>query len=126
MKLDFEDGTALASLHSMSDSALDGLSFGVIAFDAAMLVVRYNLHETQSTGLKPERVIGHQFFTEIAQCMNNFLVAQKYLDAHSHGTALDETIDFVLTWRMRPTPVKLRLLFSPDVALHYLLLRRAG
>jgi photoactive yellow protein len=124
MTLDFDDGNALASLNGLSDAALDGLAFGVIAFDPAMVVQRYNRHETESTGLKPERVIGHQFFTEIAQCMNNFLVAQKYLDAQSHATPLDETIDFVLTWRMRPTPVKLRLLYSPEIALHYLLLKR--
>jgi hypothetical protein len=57
--------------------------------------------------------------------MNNFLVAQKFLDARDAARPLDETIDFVLTWRMRPTPVKLRLLSAPDTGLQYLLLKRA-
>ena len=40
--------------------------------------------------------------------MNNYLVAQRFIDEPE----IDDTIDFVLTLRMRPTPVKLRLLKS--------------
>jgi hypothetical protein len=90
------------------------------------VVKRYNLYEIQATGLKRERVIGNPFFTDIAQCMNNYLVAQKYLDASDTGQPLDQTIGFVLTWRMRPTPATLRLLSSPDIPLQYLLLKRAA
>jgi photoactive yellow protein len=126
MKTQFEDIHILAQLHSLSDSQLDQLEFGVIAFDPEMVVKRYNLHETQATGLKQERIIGSQLFTEVAQCMNNYLVAQKFLDAREAVRPMDETIDFVLTWRMRPTPVKLRLLSSSSLPLQYLLLKRAS
>ena len=126
MNMQFEDRNGLATLHALNKEELDGLDFGVIAFDADIVVQRYNLHETQATGLRPERVIGNQFFTEVAQCMNNFMVAQKFLDAREAALPLDETVDFVLTWRMRPTPVKLRLLSSPDIGLQYLLLKRAA
>lgn len=109
----------------MSDRDLDGLDFGVIGFDAQGVVRRYNAVEQRSTGLHPERTIGHLLFTEIAQCMNNFLVAQRFEDADAAGRALDDTIDFVLTWRMRPTTVKLRMLSSPATATRYVLLQRA-
>ena len=125
MQADFEDVALLATLHRMSDAALDALAFGVIAMDADMAVRRYNLHEVQATGLKAERVLGHHLFTDIAQCMNNYLVAEKFVVARASGSALDEQLDYVLTWRMKPTPVKLRLLSAPEVALQYLLLRRA-
>lgn len=52
--------------------------------------------------------------------MNNFMVAQRFLDEPE----IDATIDFVLTLRMRPTPVKLRLLQSKAVALHFILIHR--
>jgi hypothetical protein len=42
------------------------------------------------------------------------------------STQFDETIDFVLTWRMRPTPVRRRPLSSPDIPLQYLLRKRAA
>jgi photoactive yellow protein len=125
MKTQFEDIHLLALLHSLNDSQLDELDFGVIAFDDDTVVKRYNLHECQATGLKQERVLGSQLFTEVAQCMNNYMVAQKFLDARGAALPLDETIDFVLTWRMRPTPVKLRLLSDTSQPLQYLLLKRA-
>jgi photoactive yellow protein len=126
MPFDFDAPALLAELHRLSDSALDALGVGVIAMDAGMLVRRYNLHETQATGLQPERVLGHHLFTDIAQCMNNYLVAQKFVDAQAAGHALDEGLDYVLTWRMKPTPVRLRLLSDPALALQYLLLRRTA
>ena len=126
MSTQFDDTSLLVSLHTLDDKQLDQLDFGVIAFDRATLVKRYNLYEVQATGLKRERVIGNPFFTDIAQCMNNYLVAQKYLDAWDTDQPLDESLDFVLTWRMRPTPATLRLLSSPDIPLQYLLIKRAA
>jgi hypothetical protein len=52
--------------------------------------------------------------------MNNFLVAQRFVDE----PVLDVTLDYVLTFRMRPTPAKLRLLQQPDGRLHYILIQR--
>jgi hypothetical protein len=52
------------------------------------------------------------------------LVAQKFVDTRAAAGSLDETLDFVLTWRMRPTPVKLRLLSTTGIHLQYLLLKR--
>jgi photoactive yellow protein len=126
MNTQFEESNLLSTLHALDDGQLDLLNFGVIAFDGDIVVKRYNLNESQATGVKPERVIGSQLFTEVAQCMNNFMVAQRFLDARESASPLDETIDFVLTWRMRPTPVKLRLLSNPDIALQYLLFKRAA
>ncbi len=125
MSIKSEDHNLLATLHALDDSQLDQLDFGVIAFDEDIVVKRYNLHESQATGIKAERIIGSQLFTEVAQCMNNYLVAQRFMDAREAASPLDETIDFVLTWRMRPTPVKLRLLSTPGIPMQYLLLKRA-
>ena len=56
--------------------------------------------------------------------MNNFLVAQLFEDAAAEGSALDATIDFVLTLRMRPIKVKLRLLAEPGATVRYVLVLR--
>jgi len=56
--------------------------------------------------------------------MNNFMVAQRFDDALEQNVALDETIDYVLTLRMRPVKVALRLLSTPGSATRYVLVKR--
>jgi hypothetical protein len=56
--------------------------------------------------------------------MNNFMVAQRFEDAARDGSSLDATIDYVLTLRMRPIKVKLRLLAIPGAPLRYVLVLR--
>jgi photoactive yellow protein len=69
-------------------------------------------------------VLGHPLFTMVAPCMNNFMVAQRFEDALASGTALDATMDYVFTLRMRPVKVTLRLLSDPSNALRYVIVRR--
>ncbi len=120
----FERPDILTTLAVMDEPSLDTIEFGIIGFDRDCSVRLYNLFESRAAGLSKERVVGRHFFTDIAQCMNNYLVAQKYADAQQESVGLDETLDFVLTWRMRPTPVKLRLLASPEIAMQFLLIKR--
>lgn len=103
---------------------LDDLAFGVIGFDDGNIVCHYNRHEAEQTGLMATRVFGQNVFTELAQCMNNFLVAERFAVARATGTALDDTIGYTLTWRMRPTPVRLRLMWIPGCGVGFLALAR--
>lgn len=125
LALDFHEPALSAELARLDDATLDALPFGVIGFDAAGIVRRYNAFESKAAGLSLERVIGNPLFTVVAPCMNNFLVAQRFDDAAQEGLALDATIDYVLTLRMRPVKVKLRLLASPGAPLRHVLVQRA-
>ncbi|EGK70788.1 Photoactive yellow protein [Methyloversatilis universalis FAM5] len=120
----FSEARMLEFLESASDEDLDRLDFGVIGIDAGTNVKRYNRFESAAAGLSKDRVIGYALFTVVAPCMNNFMVAQRFEDAQEQGSALDDTIDYVLTLRMRPVKVKLRLLAAPDRALRYVLVQR--
>ena len=60
-------------------------------------------------------MLGLSLFNEVAVCMNNYLVAQRFEDAAADGSELDATIDYVLTLRMRPVKVRLRMLAGPGV-----------
>ena len=80
--------------------------------------------ESKFAGLSLEKVLGFSLFTVVAPCMNNFMVAQRFDDAAISGGVLDATIDYVLTLRMRPVKVKLRLLASPGDRFRYVLVRR--
>jgi photoactive yellow protein len=113
-------GMTQAALDAADAAALDRLDFGVVGLDAAGRTQAYNLFECRLAGLSRESVINQEFFLVTGVCMNNFLVAQRFEDE----PALDVTLDYVLTFRRRPTPAKLRLLQQPGGKLHYILIQR--
>jgi photoactive yellow protein len=123
-KTSFSEGRLQAWLDQSTKPAVDALDFGVIGFDSAGIVRVYNRYESAAAGLSPTRVLGQPLFTVVAPCMNNFMVAQRFEDAQQAGTVLDETIDYVLTLRMLPVKVKLRLLSDPAATMRYVLVER--
>jgi photoactive yellow protein len=122
--LEFGGAGGCARLDAFAEAELDALDFGVIGFDLDTIVRRYNAVERMGAGLSWSRVVGQPFFTVVAPCMNNYLVAQRFEDAAASGESLDATIDYVLTLRMRPIKVHLRLLARPDQNLRYVLVSR--
>jgi len=124
MTLPFDFPELAARLDACSSEELDQLDFGVIGFNPNTEVSRYNAFESQAAGLSPQRVLGQPLFTNVAPCMNNFMVAQRFDDALEQNIALDETVDYVLTLRMRPVKVALRLLSNPGSATRYVLVKR--
>lgn len=120
----FEDVDLLARLSQFTDADLDDLDFGVIGFDADTQVTRFNTFESKIAEMLPQRVLGRLLFTVVAPCMNNFLVAQHFEDATAQGVELDVVLDYVLTLRMRPKKVTLRLLASPADPIRYVLVQR--
>jgi photoactive yellow protein len=122
--LAFDQPRLLEALAGLEAPGLDELQFGVIGFDQQAIVQRYNRWESEAAGLGNNQVLGLHLFGVVAQCMNNYLVAQRFDDSAAAGTELDETVDYVLTLRMRPCRVKLRLLAAPGGALRYVCIER--
>lgn len=89
---------------------LDAVDFGVIGFDEDCAVTHYNTQEAASAGLAKDQVMGKDLFVEVAPCMNNFMVSERF----DEEDTLDDTIDYVLTLKMKPTKVKLRLLKNEE------------
>jgi len=119
----FDETSLHSRLEALTEQELDALEFGVIGFDDKENVSRYNTTESRLAGLSPERVLGHGLFTVVAPCMNNYLVAQRFQDAIVAGQALDVSIDYVFTLRMRPRKVKLRLLAASGPANRYVVVQ---
>lgn len=111
---------ALSDLDAMNAEDRDALPFGVVGFGADTIVQTYNATEARMSGLDPSTVVGVPFFNAVAQCMNNFMVAQRFEDEPQ----IDDIIPYVLTLRMRPTKVRLRLLVEPDAPRRYVLIER--
>ena len=117
--VDFET-VALHDLETMSEADRDALAFGVVGFAADTIVQVYNATEARMSGLDPVTVVGVPFFDAVAQCMNNFMVAQRLEDEPE----LDDIFPYVLTLRMRPTKVRLRLLATAKTPRRYVLIER--
>jgi photoactive yellow protein len=109
-----------ALLDRADSTFIDNLPFGVIGFSDSTIVEIYSATESRNARLRPETVIGQPLFLSIAQCMNNFLVSQRFDDEPQ----LDAVIDYVLTYRMRPTPVRMRLIRQQDLRRRFLLIQR--
>jgi photoactive yellow protein len=113
------------ALETLTNEQLNSLDFGVIGFDDEGMVKVYNAYESKVAGLSLESVIDADLFNSVAPCMNNFMVAQKIEDAIDESSELDEIMDYVLTLKMKPTRVKLRLLSSPQLTYSYVLILRS-
>lgn len=120
----FNTDSLFAVLKKQDDAQRDALPFGVIGFDAVGIVRSYNVIESRSTGLSRATVVGSDLFKVVAPCMNNFMVAQRFEDAVSSNLPLDAVIDYVLTFRMRPTQVQLRMMSEPAAPLRFLAIQR--
>jgi photoactive yellow protein len=116
----FHTPDAQRQLDAMTVAQLDALAFGVVRMDHDGVVTFYNASEASVSGLSGPRVLGKHFFQDVAPCTNNYLVAQRYADEPE----LDASLDYVFTFRMRPTPVRLRLLRSASSVHQYLLVER--
>jgi len=114
------DDIEIGTLVALPEAERDALPYGVTGLDSEGLVVVYSAAEARMAGLDRDTVIGQPYFDSVAQCMNNFMVAQRFEDE----TELDETLPYVLTLRMRPTRVRLRLLATSSEPLNYILIER--
>ena len=120
MPMRFDQADLASALEAATDAALDTLPFGVIGFGPDGLVTRYNTTESQGAGYSAERVMGRHLFIDVAPCMNNYLVAQRFEDE----ATLDSQLDYTFTFRVRPTPVRLRLLRQPELTTRYVVVLR--
>jgi photoactive yellow protein len=103
-------------LQSASQADMDRLSFGIVGMSPDGLIEHYNLAESRLSGLTPERILGRHFFTSVAPCTNNFMVAHRF----ETESEIDAMIDYVFTFRLAPTKVRLRLMKRPNARLMYL------
>jgi photoactive yellow protein len=117
---EFAETSLFDWLESAPDAALDQLPFGVVALAQDGSVACYNTAESALSGMTRDRVLGRPFFTGVAPCTNNFMVAHRY----ETEPELDATIDYVFTFKMAPVAVRLRMLKRPGGRRMYLLVER--
>ena len=103
-------------LEIATNADLDDLPFGLVALNPDASVAWYNKAEARLSGLTPERMLGRPFFTSVAPCTNNFMVAHRF----ETEPELDAVIDYVFTFKLAPLKVRLRLMRRPGGERWYL------
>lgn len=118
MTLVFDDPALPDLLERSEESRLDEAPFGIVRMALDGTVTFYNKTECDYSGLRREQVEGHNFFTDVAPCTNNFMVAERYKEEE-----LDTILEYVFTFVMEPTEVTLRLIRRRESL--YMLVKRA-
>lgn len=115
----FSDPMLLDWLEQQTNEQLEDAPFGVVRMNREGVVVAYCKSESHITGIATDYAVGKYYFTQIAPCANNQMVAAKYA-----RPSLDEEMDYILTYVCEPTKVRIRLLKSPESRHQYFLVNR--
>ena len=117
--------TTLADLESisrMSEEQLDRLPFGAIRLDKDGTILSYNLSEAALTGRQKEKVIGRNFFTEVAPCTN----VQDFAGRFREGMAKKELhaiFPYRFDFQMAPRDVTVTLFYSKQTDFAWVFVR---
>ena len=121
-QITFDQKNIAEALSKISDDQLNAIDFGITGLDNDCVVTRYNNYLVNLSGVSIQKAVGFHYFSNVAPCMNNFMVSQKLEDAIDESTSLDETINYVLSVKMKPTKVKIRLVYDSDLMVSYVLI----
>ena len=102
----------LEQIPSVERRLADDQAFGVVQVADDGTVRLYNRWESDLSGVPVSTAEGRNFFTQVAPCTNNRLVAGKFKDGVQKGT-LDAEFNYTFTYKMKPTNVALRLYRHP-------------
>ena len=112
-----------AILPGLSREELDDLSFGVVKMDDSGTILMYNRYESELASVSPATAEGKNFFTQVAPCTNNRLVYGRFKEGIAAGE-MDISLSYTLTYKMRPTNVRMRLYRDRATRTNWLLVQK--
>ncbi|MEH3144458.1 MAG: GAF domain-containing protein [Methylobacterium frigidaeris] len=100
-------------LDAMTPEQIENLDQGVIQLDAEGTIRIYNAAESRFSGRAPERVLGRNFFRDVAPCTRQPRFYGRFRDGVRRGS-LDETFTFV--YGFDPQPMRMRITLRRSTA----------
>ena len=119
------DVGSLEKLAGLSTTELDALPFGAIQLDHDGTILKYNLAESRLTGREPARVIGKNFFQEVAPCTNVQAFAGRFRAGVARGE-LREVFRYRFDFEMAPREVSVTLFYSSIASTAWVFVREIG
>lgn len=115
----------LEKIDRMSEAELDELPFGAIRLDRNGVILSYNMTESKLTGRRRERVIGRNFFTEVAPCTNVQSFAGRFREGVAKGE-LHAIFPYRFDFEMAPRDVTVTLFYSKQTGTAWVFVREAA
>lgn len=101
----------LEAIDRMSEQELDALPFGAIRLDREGKILSYNMTESKLTGRDPKKVIGRNFFTDVAPCTNVQTFAGRFREGMEKKD-LHAIFPYRFDFQMAPRDVTVTLFYS--------------
>jgi len=98
-------------IERFGEPELDQLPFGAIHLDKEGKILSFNQAESDLSGRKKEKVVGKNFFTDVAPCANVQEFAGKFREGVRKG-ALHVVFPYVFDYEMDPRQVWVTLFYS--------------
>ncbi|MEA2465524.1 MAG: hypothetical protein QOJ98_3271 [Acidobacteriota bacterium] len=115
----------LEKIDRMSVEQLDELPFGAIRLDKDGKVLSYNTTESKLTGRDPKRVIGRNFFRDVAPCTNVQGFAGRFRDGVAQGD-MHVIFPYRFDFEMAPRDVTVTLFYSRQTETAWVFVREAN
>lgn len=115
----------LESIDRMSAEELDALPFGAIRLDKQGTILTYNMTESKLTGRDPKRVIGRNFFTDVAPCTNVQAFAGRFREGVAQGD-MHVIFPYRFDFEMAPRDVTVTLFYSRQTDTAWVFVREAN
>jgi two-component system, chemotaxis family, sensor kinase Cph1 len=104
---------AADDLDRLNAEELDALPHGLIQVDGQGTVHLYNMAECRLSGRTADRILGRNFFREIAPCSDVPAFGGRFRDGVAAGS-LDVAFDFVFGFRMAPVRVAVHMMRAAE------------
>jgi photoactive yellow protein len=100
-------------IERFGEQELDKLPIGAIRLDKDGKILTYNQTEADLAGRRKEKVLGKNFFTEVAPCTNVQDFAGKFREGVQKGS-LHTVFPYVFDYEMEPRHVWVTLFYSNE------------
>ncbi len=108
------DNDRLWRLADLAPSQLDDLPLGAVVIDTDGTISAYNSYEAELSRLDPQRVIGRNFFRDIAPCTAVKAFEGRMRDFMRSKEQVSETFDYFFPFAHGPVDVTITFLKMPD------------
>jgi photoactive yellow protein len=115
----------LEEIDRMSVEELDELPFGAIRLDKDGKILSYNTTESKLTGRDPKRVIGRNFFKDVAPCTNVQAFAGRFREGVAKGE-MHAIFPYRFDFEMAPRDVTVTLFWSRQTETAWVFVREAN
>jgi photoactive yellow protein len=115
----------LEKIDRMSESEPDALPFGAIRLDREGKILSYNITESKLTGRDPQRVIGRNFFKDVAPCTNVQAFAGRFREGVAKGE-MHVIFPYRFDFEMAPRDVTVTLFWSKQTETAWVFVREGN